>query len=96
MQPEEYEIMYRVEDQHWWYATLHQLALHHLSASAPAHPLLLDIGCGTGGLMRRCVEDYTAYGLDLAPEALRACRKRGLEKHATGIRAGAPLPGSPL
>ena len=49
MNLEEYRLMQSVEDQHWWYATLHQQVLDAVQEYTNAKPVkILDAGCGTG------------------------------------------------
>jgi SAM-dependent methyltransferase len=81
MQIAEYETMYHREQDYWWYLGLHDLVLMHLAGFARARkPLvLLDAGCGTGGLLDKC-RRYQAYGLELAPEALPFLRRRSLPR----------------
>lgn len=81
MQDVEYESLRAVEDVHWWQATLRRLVLDELGPDARGRRLL-DAGCGTGGMLdllcRRGWGDGCA-GVDLAGQAVRFCRERGLE-----------------
>ncbi|MCC6486744.1 MAG: class I SAM-dependent methyltransferase [Candidatus Hydrogenedentes bacterium] len=79
MKSDEYEIMYRVEDAHWWYRGLRAVLQDHLRQFAPAGSVrLLDVGCGTGANLQVAPEPATAFGVDYAFEAVRFCRKRSL------------------
>lgn len=75
--------MYDVEERHWWYAGLHQLILSTIAEeskriSRPLH--IFDAGCGTGRLMQLMEEaGHRARGCDFSEEALRFCRKRGVQ-----------------
>ncbi len=41
--------------------------------------LILDVGCGYGRLLELIPDDkYTAYGIDLNPEIVKACKANGL------------------
>ena len=54
---------------------------------------LLDVGCGSGGLMERHRDlGWTVCGIELSPNACEACRSRGLEVHP-GTVLDAPLAG---
>jgi len=80
MEPQEYEVMDRVEGEMWWYRALHERAVS-LLARFPGKVALpvLDAGCGTGGLLARLAVAFPArplVGVDVAAEAvLRARRK---------------------
>ena len=51
MNEREYERMFRVEDSHWWYVSLHELILDFVTAEMGRGRTLrlLDAGCGAGG-----------------------------------------------
>jgi SAM-dependent methyltransferase len=79
MEAREYELMRSVEDRMWWYRAVHANVLTLLGRHMPGHEaILLDAGCGTGGLLRRLAAERPAwflFGLDAAPNALsRAVR----------------------
>lgn len=81
MQTAEYELMYRVEDSHWWYKALHSLIFNLLDVYVPdwRDKAILDAGCGTGAVLKRLGNPTRSFGVDLSPEALRFCHKRGLQ-----------------
>jgi len=72
--------MRQLEDHHWWFVARRNLICTALRryVSTPK-PLVLDIGCGTGGTLDRLREFATPVGLDLEPLALSLCRERGHE-----------------
>jgi len=80
MQPEEYGIMFRVEEMHWWYQALHRLIFQTLESRVPdwREKEILDAGCGTGSILKQLGNPARNVGVDLAPEAVSFCRKRGL------------------
>jgi SAM-dependent methyltransferase len=73
-----YEQHQRLEDSHWWFLGRRHLVLEELGrrASGTREPIL-DIGCGTGGMLPQLERFGPAIGLDSAPEAAAACRQRG-------------------
>jgi SAM-dependent methyltransferase len=82
MNPREYEIMARVESWHWWYEALRQQladSLRRWGQDLPAHPSILDAGCGTGENLR-CVAGWVqpSYvgGFDPEPLALSWAQKK--------------------
>jgi SAM-dependent methyltransferase len=86
MEREQYEIMARREERHWWYTGMRRVALAVL-----AHELgdqrglrILDAGCGTGGTTVELRRFGDVVGVDLAWEALEPARGRGLDRLARG------------
>jgi SAM-dependent methyltransferase len=86
MEPNEYATMFRVEETHWWYHSLHDLIFQELRAELPNwdENKILDAGCGTGAILKRLGNPEKNAGIDLAPEAIEFCRRRGL----TNVRQG--------
>lgn len=78
-----FEIMYDVEDRHWWYVGLRDIVFSAVSRFRSGNPdiSLLDAGCGTGGILARC-DDLRACGFDISAESLAFCRKRGCDRIA--------------
>lgn len=82
MKKEAYKEMFMVEDEHWWYVTLHELVTLLSATHFSAQPLrILDAGCGTGGLLSILAEaGHDIEGFDYSEVALNFCQKRGLKK----------------
>ncbi len=78
----EYEKMFRVEQQLWWYRILHGRVLTAIQKQFDnrTNIRLLDAGCGTGGLLSYLRErGYTnTEGLDGSEDAVAFCHERGL------------------
>lgn len=91
MNPEEYEVMARVEADHWWYRGLRDTLARVLPRYGLGHqPRVLDAGCGTGETLRflqRTLAPRYLGGFDASPEALRfACQKApGADVYASDI-----------
>ena len=93
MEREQYELMYRQEERHWWYAGMRRISaalLERYAATAESglatgeRPEILDAGCGSGG-MTRFLERYgRVTGVDLAPVAIDLARRRGVRRLARG------------
>lgn len=78
LDPNEYELMYQVEDRHWWYQGMTTITRAVLNRwiHFPT-PRILDAGCGTGAAMTTYLTDYgVVTGVDLSSYALEFCRKR--------------------
>jgi SAM-dependent methyltransferase len=76
-----YPRLYELEDRHWWFRGRRAVIRALLErGEAPAHPRVLDAGCGTGrNLAELRAGAATLHGVDSAPEAVEFCRKRGLD-----------------
>ena len=81
MEKIEYEVMYNVENDFWWYRGLHDLVLRFVrpAAAGPKKTLrILDAGCGTGRMLELLQPYGEVEGFDFSTEALRFCAQRGL------------------
>ena len=80
MQSAEYEIMFCVEETHWWYRALHQLIFDSLERELPnwREKTILDAGCGTGVILKQLGNADKNVGVDIAAEAISLCQRRGL------------------
>ena len=87
-----YHQMYTLEDGHWWFIARREFARTLLKqALGPLEqPRILDLGCGTGGILDSLRGIGPTTGVDVEPMALDFCRERG---HADVIEAsGTELP----
>ena len=80
MEREQYAIMARREERHWWYAGMRRVALAVLERALDGRSGLriLDAGCGTGGTTVELRRFGEVVGVDLAWAALEPARSRGL------------------
>lgn len=79
MEPSEYDNIARVQERHWWYRGMAAISLRLLGnarvvatsvARGKQRPLLLDAGCGPGGMLTHLSAFGRAVGIDLHPLAL--------------------------
>ena len=79
----------------WWYRALRARIEAKLRAGpAPAGPWL-DVGCGTGGLLRhlaRAFPDQALYGLEYNPRAARRATTKSGAAVTAGDAAALPFP----
>ncbi len=79
--PEAYAQIFESEDSHWWYVGMQRITWAMLNGSIPRQPVrtrILDVGCGTGGMLAQFNEYAQAVGIDMSAEALAYCRLREL------------------
>ena len=89
-----YEILYETEKQHWWYAVRRKIIRDLINAYArPQKPIkLLDIGCGTGELLRELSPLGEVSGIDNSPQAIAFCKERGLKNIFLAEGTDIPFP----
>ena len=86
MKPENYEIIFEVEDDHWWFVGRRAVVFAQIEdalkaqASSIAKFQALDIGCGTGATMDHLRKFGEVQGIDLAMIPLSFSRRRGHER----------------
>lgn len=95
MRPDEYRVMFEIEDQHWWYrglrALLQDLLEQYVSADS-SRAAILDVGCGTGANLQMLQAHGRAIGIDIASEAIDFCHTRGIPSDRALIASASDLP----
>jgi SAM-dependent methyltransferase len=83
MQKDFYAEYFKIEDRHWWFVGRRKIILRllkkHLPASEHSMLQIVDVGCGTGTMLRHLMRFGHAQGLEADSEAIQFCRMRGLE-----------------
>lgn len=78
MEQEEYQTLYALEDRLWWFvgmrAVSQSLIERFVDHSLP--PSILDVGCGTGGMLTQLRRWGPAIGVDLSERALSFATRR--------------------
>jgi len=90
----DYEYMFNIEENFWWYAGMRRIADTLLAELLDANGLkILDAGCGTGmNLVHFGNAGHSTFGFDFSSEALSRARRRGLGKLARASVTGIPYP----
>lgn len=100
MERGEYERLAAVEERGWWFQGLHDnLTLALRRAAARPDCVLLDAGCGTGGLLRSLARDWPQsrrFGIDLDPLAAAIARGKSGAAIAVASTAALPFPAASL
>jgi SAM-dependent methyltransferase len=84
-----YREMHEFEEAHWWFRAKHRIVLHLIDRFLPLsrRPRFLDVGCGTGGMLKHLESLGEAVGVDVSAEALAFASK---QTKARLIQASAP------
>jgi len=97
MQTEDYEYLYRLEEDFWWFAGMREITATLLDPFLPPRDrVILDAGCGTGGNLEwlaRYAGAGRVVGIDLISTALEFCRERKHERLARASATDLPFAG---
>lgn len=86
----EYQKMYEIEKDYWWFAGKRDIIKTVLASLDGTDRRILDIGCGCGLNTVNLNRFGSTFPLDISEKALCFCRERGLERL---VRSGVnPLP----
>ena len=81
MKKQEFELMYKLENKHWWFTGKRNLIFNFIDKlnKNKNNLKILDVGCGTGIIMKRLNKYGNVYGIDISDDALKFCRARNLK-----------------
>jgi len=86
MEQSEYDIMFKQENEFWWYRGLHKLVEYTIKKirKSKTSLSLFDAGCGTGRMLEIAKKYGTVSGIDFSENAVAFCRERNLENVTQG------------
>ena len=90
MNDEEFRLLEEIEESHWWFVGK-RMSLRALFDGYPKGLRLLDLGCGTGGILRDWMIDNSCAGVDRSELALKICKKNGFDSLVRGDLAHLPF-----
>ena len=79
METKEYELMDRVEQDHFWFIAKRRYLSVVLDKYFSQGGKMLDVGCGTGAVMESLKNRGDISGVDMSDAALTYCRQKGLK-----------------
>jgi ubiquinone/menaquinone biosynthesis C-methylase UbiE len=97
MQPQDYAYLYELEENFWWFVGMREITESLLAPIIAARPrLVLDAGCGTGGMMAHLTHYAPEHivGIDFSETALRFCVQRQQKMLARASVSELPFPDS--
>ncbi len=97
MQTEDYEYLYELEENFWWFVGMREITGALLDPFLPPRDrVILDAGCGTGGNLEwlaRYSGSGRVAGIDLISTALKFCRERGARSLVQASATDLPFAG---
>ncbi|CCO09090.1 class I SAM-dependent methyltransferase [Desulforamulus hydrothermalis] len=79
--------MIEQEKSHWWYKGRREIIGQVIKPYLQPAMKILDAGCGAGGNMEYMLKYGSVVGVDIAPEMVKHCRKKGLSAYCESITA---------
>ena len=89
METEEYQRLFELEDRLWWFVGMRALSLSLIERFVRRSSALsiLDVGCGTGGMIPHLRRFGSVVGVDLSDRALSLAKRR---EQGHLVQAGLP------
>ena len=85
-----YDTFYELETKHWWFVARREIIIDRLKEySVQTQALkLLDIGCGTGLILKHLQQFGKAQGIDCSPQAVEYTNMRMMQKNDAVVKLG--------
>jgi SAM-dependent methyltransferase len=80
MNPEEYAQLFKLGQTHWWFVGTRNILLSSVRQRSPGDRPILDVGCGSGLMMKRLSNAGRVFGTDKDAGALKHCQQIGLSR----------------
>ena len=82
-----YNLLYKHENEHWWYWVRRKLVhkLIRLYKPSLSQLTILDIGCGTGKLSKEMKQYGKVVSIDKSEQAIKFCKQNGLDAEQSSI-----------
>jgi SAM-dependent methyltransferase len=96
MRKDYYSEYYEIENVHWWFTARWHIFVSLIERefrSRSKEIRSLDVGCGTGTMLGHLDRLGMAFGVDISPEALAFCRRRGQSRVLRSCAASLPFGG---
>jgi SAM-dependent methyltransferase len=95
VEKDEYRRLFELEDQFWWFVGMREISLKLLDRYLPPNEkrIILDAGCGTGGMLPHLSHYGSTVGVDLFPEALEYAGRRTPKRLARASVTRLPFAG---
>jgi SAM-dependent methyltransferase len=95
MREELYAEIFKMEQEHWWFAARHRIVLHLLRRYLPPdggkRQKVADLGCGCGMMLQRLSQKYDPIGLDGSRHAIEFALHRGVNAKLGALPEDVPL-----
>lgn len=94
MNPEEYAQLFRLSENNWWFVGTRDILFSSI-AGEPLHGTrILDVGCGSGSMMKRSSQIGPVIGIDTSIGALKHCHSIGFSSLCQGDAGKLPFKSS--
>ncbi|MBI5118371.1 class I SAM-dependent methyltransferase [Candidatus Poribacteria bacterium] len=80
MNPGEYAQLFRLGENHWWFVGTRDILFSSAQTDSLKDRPILDIGCGSGLMMKRFTAAGRIFGMDCNMGALAYCRGTGISR----------------
>ena len=78
MHREQYDLLAKLEDSHWWFQGRRRILCALVDELLPTgrRSVIVDVGCGAGGNLAALADRHECVGIDASEEALGHARRR--------------------